>query len=135
MKPRILPLLCMGFLLLPAAAWAQPQQEYSYAQIYFPNSTVDLIPSTSSAGYSVIDGIKCNFSGATPIRVEFNIDGNATSFIIDPSYLPQESSGSGQYLTDWIPLFTPVRTSVHVQLNNTGLGTSTVNCWASWSLD
>lgn len=130
MRQRLLPLLCACCLLLPvAAATAQQHVEYSYAQLYAPNSTVDLIPNTLVSGY--LCGIKCNFTGSTSIRVEFTIDGNASSFLIDPTHLPQESSGAGQYLTDWIPFFSPVG-YLHVQLNNTGLGFSTVNCWAVW---
>jgi hypothetical protein len=130
MKLKQLLLVCAScLLLLPAAAAAQTI-EYSYAQISLANSTVDLIPSTSATGSLM--GIKCNFAADTDVKLEFTIDGNASSFIIDPTYFGREASGAGQYLSGWIPFNTGFNTSIHVQLNNSTLGTSTINCWASW---
>lgn len=130
MRQKLLLLACAFCLLLPAAASAQQTMQYNYAQIYLANTTVDLIPSTSTPGW--INGIKCNFSADTDVKVEITLDGNLSSFVIDPTYFERESSGAGQYLSGWILLNAGFNTSVHVQLNNTLLGTSTINCWASW---
>jgi hypothetical protein len=119
-------------LLLPAMASAVTV-EYSYAQIYVSNSTVDLVPSTSAQGF--LNGIKCIFPSSSPtsLKITVTIDGTASSFTVDPTYFERESNGGGQYLSGWIPIGTGFGTGIHVQLNNTGLGTSTINCWASWA--
>jgi hypothetical protein len=119
------------WLALPVAAGAQQTVQYSYAQISSPNTTVDLIPSTSALGE--LNAIKCNFGGDTAVKVEFTIDGTASSIVIDPSNFDRESNGAGQYLSGWILFLSLFGIGIHVQLNNTGLGTSTINCWASWS--
>jgi hypothetical protein len=126
LQKLLLPALAL-FLLLPAAASAQ---QYSYAQVYLANSTVDLIPSTSASGQ--VNAIKCNFASDSDVKVEFTVDGNASSFTMDPTFFERESSGAGQYLSGWIFVNVGFASSIHVQLNNTGLGTSTINCWASW---
>jgi hypothetical protein len=131
MRPQRLFLACAFCLLLPAAASAQQIMQFSYAQIYLANTTVDLIPATSSGGQ--LNSIKCNFGGTTAVKLEFTIDGTASSFTVDPTYFERESSGAGQYLSGWILFLANFDSSIHVQLNNTGLGTSTINCWASWS--
>jgi hypothetical protein len=64
--------------------------------------------------------------------VTATLDGNASPFTIDPTFLERESSGAGQFLSGWIPISIPFTTSIHVTLNNTGLGTATINCWAAW---
>jgi len=119
-------------LLAPAMASAATTVEYSYAQIYLSSSTVDLVPSTSAAG--VLNGIKCIFPSSSPttLKITVTIDTTASSLTVDPTYFERESNGGGQYLSGWIPFNTDFNSSIHVQLNNTGLGTSTINCWASW---
>jgi len=133
---RIQYLLLAGALCLLAPAMASATTvEYSYAQIYLSNSTVDLVPSTSGQG--VLNGIKCIFPSSSPtsLKITVTIDTTASSFTVDPTYFERESNGGGQYLSGWIPIGTGFSGSVHVQLNNTSLGTSTINCWASWWQD
>ena len=132
MRMQYLLLACALCLLVPAMASATTV-EYSYAQIFMSSSTVDLIPSTCGSG-GVLNGIKCIFpsSSATSLKITVTIDTTASSFTVDPSNFERESNGGGQYLSGWIPFNTGFNNSIHVQLNNTGLGTSTINCWASW---
>ena len=134
MKTQYVLLVCALCFLAPAMVSATVNVEYSYAQIYQSNSTVDLVPSTSgNAG--VLNGIKCIFpsnDGGAEMKITVTLDGTASSFIIDPSNFERESNGAGQYLSGWIPLNTGFNNSIHVQLNNTNLGTATINCWASW---
>jgi len=106
---------------------------YSYANIFVSNSTVDLIPSTNGAGN--VRGIKCIFpsSAGGEVKIKTSVDGAAaTSFVIDHSFLERESDLAGQFLSGWIPMNIQFTSSIQVQLNNTGLGTSNINCWASW---
>jgi hypothetical protein len=119
---------------LPALAHAVPIPHYNAATIFTANSTVTLVPSTNGSGE--LNGIKCIFpstaSGAS-VKVIFTIDGAASSnIIIDPTNLERESSGAGQFTSEWIPVDLEFFTSIQVQLNNTGLGTASINCWASW---
>jgi hypothetical protein len=131
MRPKHLFLLCtLSLLLLPAIAHAQEYNQYSYAQIYGYNTTIDLIPATSATGS--LAGIKCNFDGDTAIKVISTLDGTATSFVLDPTFFERESSGAGQYLSGWLPLSGWFNSSVHVQISNVGYGSSTINCWISW---
>jgi hypothetical protein len=120
--------------LIPAMAHAAVTPHYSAATISTANSTVDLIPTTSGSGN--VYGIKCIFpstaSGAS-VKIITTVDGAAsTNFIIDPTDLEQESDSAGQFLSGWIPFNIPFSSSIHVQLNNSVLGTATINCWASW---
>jgi len=106
---------------------------YSAATISLSNTTVDLIPSTSAAGN--VRGIKCIFPGHTgaSVKIKTSVDGaTATSFTIDPTNLERESDSAGQFTSGWIPMNIQFTSSIQVQLNNTGLGTDTINCWASW---
>jgi hypothetical protein len=132
MKIKLLYLTCALCLLAPAMASASTL-EYSYAQIFSANSTVDLIATTSGPG--TLHGVKCIFpsndSGAE-VKITTTLDGTGSSFTIDPTNLEREASGAGQYLTGWIPIESTFSTSIHVTLNNTNLGTATINCWASW---
>jgi len=122
---------------LPALAHAVPTPKYSAATIFTASSTVNLIPLTNGSGQ--LNAVKCIFpstaSGAS-VRVQFTIDGAATtSYVIDPTNLERESSGAGQFTSEWIPIDVEFFTSLQVQLNNTGLGTANINCWAAWYLD
>jgi hypothetical protein len=131
MKVRYLLVASALCLLAPAMASAVTV-EYSYAQIYLSNSTVDLVPSTSGSG-GALNGIKCLFpSNAAELKITVTLDAAASSFTIDPSNFERESNGAGQFLSGWIPLNSTFSNSIHVQLNNTNLGTATINCWASW---
>ncbi len=136
MKIKRLLLLASALCLLVPSLAAASTVEYSYAQIFSANSTVDLVPSTSGSGF--LNGVKCIFpsaDGGAEVKLTFTIDGTASSFTIDPTYLEREASAAGQYLTGWIPLLNSFSSSIHVTLNNTGLGTATINCWASWMLN
>ena len=123
-------------LMAPAAAMAGNLVGYGYAQIFQSNSTVTLLNVSIPSGFrgGELKGIKCIFpsSGATSLKITVTIDTTASSFTVDPSNFERESNGGGQYLSGWIPFNTGFNNSIHVQLNNTGLGTSTINCWASW---
>lgn len=125
-------------VLIPAAAHAGNETpKYSAATIFTSNSTVNLIPSTSGSGN--VRGIKCIFpstaSGAS-VKVIFTVDGGtATSFIIDPTNLEREEALGGQFTSEWIPMDIEFFSSIQVQLNNTLLGTASINCWASWGLN
>lgn len=123
--------------LIPALALAADPgnvtPRYSFATIFISNTTVDLIPSTSAAGN--VRGIKCVFPNNTgaSVKIKTSVDGaTATSFTIDPTNLERESDLAGQFTTGWIPMNIQFTSSILVQLNNTGLGTGTINCWASW---
>ena len=126
-------LACALCLLAPAMASAGTTVEYNYAQIYQSNSTVDLIPSYSGSS-GILNGIKCIFpaGSSAAVKITVTMDTIASSFTIDPTYFERESNGGGQFLSGWIPFDTGFSNSIHVQLNNTGLGTATINCWASW---
>lgn len=133
MRQKLLLAACLACLLaclLAPAAGASETMQYSYAQIYLTNSTIDLIPSTSANGW--VNGIKCNFPSTNAVKVIFTLDGTVSSFTIDPTFFERESNGAGQYLSGWINFNGGFASSVHVQLNNTGLGTAVINCWASW---
>jgi hypothetical protein len=134
MKTQYVLLACALCLLAPAMASAATTVEYSYAQIWQSNTTVDLIPSFSgSAG--ILNGIKCIFpstDGGASVKITVTLDSTASSFTIDPTTFERESSLGGQFLSGWIPFNTGFNSSIHVQLNNTNLGTATINCWASW---
>jgi hypothetical protein len=126
-------MIALAALVAPAAALADTVPKYSYAQISTSNSTVDLIPTTSATGD--VYGIKCIFpssAGGASVNVKFTVDGGTTHTItIDPTYLEQDEGS--QYVSAWVPMDIFFQTSIHVQLNNTSLGTATINCWASWA--
>jgi hypothetical protein len=133
MKAKHLLLASVLCLLVPSMASATTL-EYSWAQLYTSNQTVDLVPLTSNSG-GVLNGVKCIFpsnGGGAAVKVTATLDGTASSFIIDPGNLERESSGAGQYLSGWIPFSSGFSSSIQVTLNNTNLGTAQINCWASW---
>jgi hypothetical protein len=134
MKAKQILLALVLVALIPAVAHAAVTPKYSAATISTANSTVDLIPTTNGSGN--VYGIKCIFpstaSGAS-VKIITTVDGAAsTNFVIDPTNLEQESDGTGKFLSGWIPFNIPFSSSIHIQLNNTLLGTATINCWASW---
>src|SRR6185369_123147 len=111
--------------LIPALASAATTPKYSAANIF---------PSTSGSGN--VYGIKCIFpstaSGAS-VKVITTVDGAAsTNFVIDPTNLEREASGAGQFTSGWLPFNIPFSSSIQIQLNNTLLGTASINCWATW---
>jgi hypothetical protein len=133
MKTKHLLLACVLCLLVPSMASAAAV-EYSYAQLYTSNQTVDLVPLTSNSSGALF-GVKCIFpsnDNGAEIKVTVTLDGTASSFIIDPGNLEREANGAGQYLSGWIPFDIGFSSSIHVTLNNTNLGTAQINCWASW---
>lgn len=131
MRPKHLVLTCLLCLLVPVVANAATFS-YSVAEIDTANSTVDLVPSTSSAG--TLNAVKCIFastaSGAS-VKVTATLDGNASAFTVDPTDLEEDSTS--RFLSGWIPINLPYSTSIHVTLNNTLLGTTTIFCWAAWT--
>jgi len=137
-------------LMAPAAAMAGNLVGYGYAQIYQSNSTVTLLNVTIPSGFrgGELKGIKCIFpssDGGAEVKIKITYDAGTSfeqdfSFTVDPTYFQRESNGSGQFLSDWVPqgqgyggnhlnLF---ESTLLVQLNNTSLGTATINCWATW---
>jgi len=143
---------CLSLVLLlmaPAAATAAVVG-YGYGQIYQSNSTVTVLSVTVPSAYrgGELKGIKCIFpsndSGAS-VKIKITYDAGTSverdfSFIVDPTYFHQESNGSGQFMSDWVPVpafgatgtTSVLFSTVLVQLNNTNLGTATINCWATW---
>lgn len=124
--------------LIPAAAQAgNVTPKYSAATIFTASSTVNLIPSTNGSGN--VHGIKCIFpstAGGASVKVLFTVDGGAaTSFIVDPTNLERESNGAGKFTSEWIPMDIEFVSSIQVQLNNTLLGTASIDCWAAWGLN
>ena len=104
--------------------------KYSFGQIFAPNQTIDLIPSTSAAGN--VWGVKCIIpSTSDPVDVKFTVDsGTVHTITLDPLYL--EVDGSGNHTTGWVPMDIAFSTSIHVQIHNTSLTTGSINCFASW---
>ena len=129
-------LLIVTLLALPVPALAQSNDvpHYNYAQILTTSSTVDLVPTTTPTTEIVeLTGVKCVFpssAGGASVNVKVTFGSGATNSItIDPTFLEQAQGGS--YASGWIPT-SLTGESMHVQLNNTNLGTATINCWASW---
>jgi hypothetical protein len=137
------------FLTIPAAAMAAGTSSvgYAYAQIYQANSTVQLV--NASVGdtsliinIGTLEGLKCLFPGSNGgARVKIVITADAgqsyeqdLSLTVDPNYFQQESNGSGQFTSDWIRVPVTFYRTLLVQLNNTNLGTTTINCWASYRI-
>jgi len=135
-------------LMAPAAAMAGNLVGYGYAQIFQSNSTVTLLNVSIPSGFrgGELKGIKCIFpsgDGGAELTIKITYDAGTTfeqdfSFTVDPTFFQRESSLSGQFLSDWVPqghgsgplnLF---ESTLLVQLNNTNLGTATINCWATW---
>jgi hypothetical protein len=136
MKIRFL--LSLGVLLLTAVAAnasTGTAVQYSYAQISVANTTVDLVPFTFAAG--TLNGIKCIFpssaAGSATLKVTIGLDSDFSNLNLDPTHFEQESSGAGQLLSGWIPFSGSFTSSIHVTLNNSSLGTATINCWAAWT--
>jgi hypothetical protein len=131
-------LICLlpGLLALaPAAALAECPciPGYDQAQISTANSTVTML-SLPSYTNGVLRGLKCVFPTGGSVRVEFTTNGvNHFSLVVDSSFFERESSGAGQELSGWIPMFVFWNSAILVQLNNTGLGTNTITCWDSWT--
>jgi hypothetical protein len=120
--------------LIPAVANAAVTPKYNAANIFVANTTIDLIPSTSGSGN--VYGISCVFPSnalGASVKVITTVDGGtSTNFIIDPTTLEREADLAGQFVSGWIPFNIPFSSSIRVQLNNTSLGTASINCWASW---
>jgi hypothetical protein len=143
--------LSLALLLLVPAAATAAVVGYGYGQIYQSNSTVQVLSASVPSGLrgGELKGIKCIFpsnDGGASVKIKITYDAGTSyeqdfSFIVDPTYFHQESNGSGQFMSDWVPVpasGAPVGnpllffTTVLVQLNNTNLGTATINCWATW---
>jgi|SRR5579864_196615 hypothetical protein len=143
MKSKKVLLAALAGLTIPAAAMANvPQVGYAYAQIYQANSTVTLANVSRTGGpvESRLVGLKCIFpsndDGAL-VKVEITADAGTTreqdlSITVDPTFFQQESNGAGQLLSGWVPLNVDFASTLLVQLNNTNLGTATINCWVSY---
>jgi hypothetical protein len=122
-----------------AADDGQTRPRLSEATITFPNTTVDLIPSTSGSGN--LKGIHCIFDASSSFRFQtiniFVNGGSAQALSIDASSFPQESDGSGRTATGFIPMNVRFTTSIQVQLTRASSPAVNYNvtCVASWALD
>ena len=123
-------------LALPSASRASVGgnaiPHYNHAQIYATNTTVDLVPSTNGSGN--VWGIRCIFpsnGNGSSVNVQLTVDGGTTRTItLDPGYFDQDEYS--RYVSGWIPMDIAFSTSIRIQLNNTGLGTAYIDCWAYW---
>ena len=127
-------------LIAPVAAMAGNLLGYGYGQISQPNSTVEVLSVNLDPRYYRgigLKGIKCIFpsgDGGASVKIKITYGSTEYSFIVDPTFFQQESNGSGQFMSDWVPLPSGQQggTTVLVQLNNTNLGTATISCWVTW---
>lgn len=123
-------------LALPSASQASVGgnaiPHYNHGQIFAVSSTVDLVPSTNGSGN--VWGVKCIFpsnAGGASVNVQFTVDGGTTRTItLDPTYFEQDEFS--RFSSGWVPMDIAFSTSIRIQLNNTGLGTATIDCFASW---
>lgn len=126
-------------LALPSASRAatvggNAVPHYNHAQISSANSTVDLIPSTNGAGN--LWGVQCIFAstaGGASVNIEVTVDnppGTTHTITLDPTGFPQDEND--KFMSGWVPMDITFGSNIHVQLNNTGLGTTTIDCYASW---
>jgi hypothetical protein len=132
MKMKQLGLALILSALVPALTYAAPVPRYNTANIFVANSTVTLIPTYTATG-GHLNGFKCIFPSnalGASVKVQSTIDGTASNFIIDPTDLEQDSTG--RFVSGWIPFNISFSSSLQVTLNNTGLGTADIHCWASW---
>lgn len=125
--------LALPFASQAATVGGNAVPHYNHAQISTMGSTVDLVPSTSGSGN--VWGVKCIFpstAGGASVNVQFTVDGMTPvrTITLDPTNFDQDCSG--RYLSGWIPMDIAFSTSIRIQLNNTGLGTTTIDCYASW---
>jgi len=104
--------------------------KYSYGQIYAPNQTIDVIPTTSASGN--VWGVRCIIpSTSDPVDVKFTVDGGTVRTItLDPLYF--EVDANGNHVSGWIPTDIAFSTSIRIQIHNTSLTAGDINCWASW---
>jgi hypothetical protein len=133
-----LKLLVAAFVLLvlPSAVQAATVggnaiPKYSYGQIFAPNQTVDVIPSTSSVSGNVW-GVRCITSSTSDsVAVNFTVDGGTVRTItLDP--LLFEADANGRLISGWVPLDVTFSISIRVQIHNTTLTAGTIDCWAAW---
>jgi len=124
--------LALPFASQAATVGGNAVPHYNHAQIFAVSSTVDLVPTTNGSGN--VWGVKCIFpsnAGGASVNVQFTLDGGTTRTItLDPTYYEQEEFS--RFVSEWIPMDLTFSSSVRIQLNNTGLGTTTIDCWASW---
>jgi hypothetical protein len=132
MKMKQIGLALILSALVPAMAHAGSVPRYNEANIFVANSTVTLVPFYNASG-GHLNGFKCIFPSnalGASVKVQSTIDGTASNFIIDPTNLEQDSTS--RFVSGWIPYNISFTTSLQVTLNNTGLGTANIYCWASW---
>jgi hypothetical protein len=143
---RITKLLFLASLIglwVAPATWAvdngQTHPRLNRATITSPNTTVDLVPSTSGAGN--LKGINCIFDAGAWFRdqpIEILVDGGSSQ-VIDILALdfPQESDSLGRASTGFIPMNVRFGTSIQVRLkrSNSPAVNYNVTCVASWALD
>lgn len=142
MKTRQLLLATLALLMIPVTAQATAALGYGSAQIFQANTTVQLLSvSLGQQNEGTLRGLKCLFPStddSAMVEVKITTDAGKSnekdlSFTVDPTYFHQESNGAGNFTSDWIRLNVTFFFTLLVQLNNTGLGTATINCWASYS--
>ena len=113
-------------LALSPAAWAaddgNTQPKFSTASVYYPNSSVDVIATTSGPGN--LKGIRCNMSANGAVLNFYVNGGSAQTWYLSPGD------------TLWVPMNIRFATSIRVQITNGGNYQATSGeCDAAWGLD
>ncbi len=144
MKTRQAFLASLALLIIPTAAMAIPPSSmgYAYAQISQANTTVTLVNVTLDVeSGAALTAIKCIFpsdAGSAKVKVEITSNPGPFekdfSFTADSTFFERESNGAGRFLSAWVPVNVGFNHGLLVQLNNTGLGTATINCWAAYAV-
>jgi DNA/RNA endonuclease YhcR with UshA esterase domain len=134
MKYTILTTLLVVSLLTPTALASddgQTQPRISHAGAIFPNTSVDVLPTTNGVGN--IKGIQCTFvNNATGTINIFVNGGSAQTLILSGADFPRDVDGVTY--TGWIPFNIRFTSSIRVQLQK-GNQNGQVACSVSWGLD
>jgi hypothetical protein len=134
MKSYVLATLLMLSLLTPTALAqddGQTQPRLNKAAAIFPNTSVDVLPTTNGVGN--IKGIHCTFVNNAPGTLNIFVDGGAAQTLLLPGGdYPRDVDG--KTFTGWIPFNIRFMSSIRVQLQK-GNQNGQVACSVSWALD
>jgi hypothetical protein len=135
MKSYVLTTLLVLSLLPPTTALAsddgQTQPRLNHAAAIFPNTSVDVLPTTNGVGN--IKGIQCTFVNNATGTVNIFVNGGAAqTLIISGGDYPRDVDGVTY--TGWIPFNIRFTSSIRVQLQK-GNQNGQVACSVSWGLD
>jgi len=115
----------LALTLVPAAFAADDgntQPKFSTNSVYYPNSSVDVIGTTSGTGN--VKGIRCNMSANGAVVNVYVNGGTAQTLTL--------STGD----TLWMPMNVRFTTSIRVQITNgANYQASSGECDVSWALD